>query len=104
MNDKPRFILKSMGCAYVLYLSATNLYKIVFDNPESNILIMILFILMAIFAILLFIISYRMYENSKKKVQVEQQDLMSEEDCADSDNEAKNTEASINNPNDKNLR
>jgi len=104
MNDKSRFTLKSLGCAYVLYLSVTGLYKIVFNDPKSNILIMILFSLLAIFAILLFIISYRMYENSKQKAHEEQQNFLSEEDCADCDNEAKMEETSANNPTDKNPR
>jgi hypothetical protein len=102
MNDKSRFTLKSLGCAYVLYLSVTGLYNIAFNDPKGNILMIILFSLLAIFAILLFIISYRMYENSKKKAHEEQQNFLSEH-CPDSDSGAKKTETSIN-PADKNSR
>jgi hypothetical protein len=104
MNDKSRFTVKTLGCAYVLYLSITGLYKIIFHDPQTSLLIIILLSLLGILAIFLFIITYRMYENSKKEAHKAQQDSISEEGCTDSDEETKKTESSINNPTDKNLK
>jgi len=104
MNDKSRFTLKSIGCAYVLYLSITGLYKIIFNDPQKSILEIVLFSLLGIFSIILLIISYKMYRDSKKKPQDEQQDLISEEDSADSDDKGEKTETSINHPIDKNSK
>jgi TM2 domain-containing membrane protein YozV len=104
MNDKSRFTLKSIGCAYVLYLSITGLYKIIFNDPQKSILEIVLFSLLGIFSIILLIISYKMYRDSKKKPQDEQQDLISEEDSADSDDKGEKTETSINYPIDKNSK